>query len=93
MLTAEQLRAARALIRWDQSTVAARAGVSIETIKRLEKMDGPLMSTKSATIHALEQAFRAAGVEFTNGGEPGVKLKRQAPRLAVEPGPADNDEQ
>ncbi|KQO49976.1 helix-turn-helix domain-containing protein [Methylobacterium sp. Leaf85] len=77
MLTAEQLRAARALIRWEQATVADRAGISIETVKRLEKMDGPLMSTKSSTLHAIEEAFRAAGVEFTNGGEPGVKLKRK----------------
>ncbi len=77
MLTAEQLRAARALIRWDQATVAERAGVSIETIKRLEKMDGPLMSTKTSTLHALEEAFRAGGVAFTNGGEPGVKLVRR----------------
>lgn len=76
MLTAEQLRAARALIRWDQATAAERAGVSIETIKRLEKMDGPLLSTKTATLHALEEAFRSAGVAFTNGGEPGVKLVR-----------------
>jgi hypothetical protein len=36
------------------------------------------MSTKSATIHALEAAFREAGVEFTNGGEPGVKLRRRS---------------
>ncbi|GJE45543.1 helix-turn-helix domain-containing protein [Methylobacterium soli] len=77
MLTAEQLRAARALIRWDQSTLAERAGVSTETIKRLEKMDGPLMTTKSGTLHALEEAFRGAGVQFIpqNGGGPGVRLK------------------
>lgn len=79
MLTAEQLRAARALIRWEQSTVAEKAGVSVETVKRLEKMDGPLLSTKSATVHALEAAFREAGVDFTNGGEPGVKLRRKDP--------------
>ena len=78
LLTAEQLRAARALIRWEQSTVAERAGVSVETIKRLEKLDGPLVATKTATILALEAAFREAGVEFTNGGEPGVKLKRRS---------------
>ena len=79
MLTAEQLRAARALIRWEQSTVAEKAGVSVETVKRLEKLDGPLLSTKTATIHALEAAFQEAGVEFTNGGEPGVKLRRKGP--------------
>ncbi|GJE57329.1 helix-turn-helix domain-containing protein [Methylobacterium thuringiense] len=79
MLSAEQLRAARALLRWDQATIADHAGVSIETIKRLEKMDGPLMSTKTATLHVLERAFRAAGVDFIpeNGGGAGVRLRRR----------------
>lgn len=77
MLTAEQLRAARALLRWDQSTIAERAGVSIETIKRLEKMDGPLLSTKTATLHALEKAFEAAGLDFipANGGGAGIRFR------------------
>ncbi|MCJ2031268.1 helix-turn-helix domain-containing protein [Methylobacterium sp. J-043] len=77
MLTAEQLRAARALIRWDQSDIASRAGVSPETIKRLERMDGPLLATKAATLQALRSAFEAAGVEFipANGGGPGVRLR------------------
>jgi transcriptional regulator with XRE-family HTH domain len=78
MLTAEQLRAARALLRWDQATVAERAGVSLETIKRLERLDGPLLATRSSTLDALEKTFRAAGVDFTNGGEPGVKLRKRS---------------
>ena len=32
MLYSEQLRAARALLRWEQSTVAIRAGISVETV-------------------------------------------------------------
>ncbi|MCJ2039049.1 helix-turn-helix domain-containing protein [Methylobacterium sp. J-059] len=79
MLTAEQLRAARGFLRWDQSTVAERAGVSIETIKRLERMDGPLMSTKTATLHAIEEAFRSAGLEFIpeNGGGAGIRFRER----------------
>ncbi|MCJ2085029.1 transcriptional regulator [Methylobacterium sp. E-005] len=76
MLTSEQLRAARAMLRWDQATVAGRAKVSSETVKRLEKMDGPLLATTAATIHALEEAFREAGVEFLTGSDPGVRLRR-----------------
>jgi transcriptional regulator with XRE-family HTH domain len=77
LLTAEQLRAARALLRWDQSTIAEKAGVSIETIKRLERLDGTLLTTKVGTLNAIMKAFRSAGVEFTNGDEPGVKLKKR----------------
>ena len=80
MLTAEQLRAARAMLRWEQSAVADKAGVSVETIKRLERLDGPLSGTRSGTLHAIEAVFRAAGVEFIpeNGGGAGVRLKRRS---------------
>ncbi|MGU3284437.1 transcriptional regulator [Methylobacterium mesophilicum] len=78
MLTSEQLRAARAMLRWDQATVAGRAKVSPETVKRLEKMDGPLLATTVATLNALEEAFRAAGIEFLTGNDPGVRLRRPA---------------
>lgn len=74
MMTAEQLRAARALLRWDQVELAKKAEVSTETIKRLERMDGELIDVRVATLSAIEAAFAAAGVEFTNGGSPGVRL-------------------
>lgn len=78
MLTAEQLRAARALRRWDQAVLAERSGVSVETIKRLEKMDGRLTTTRVATLDALRTALEAAGVIFVaeNGEGPGVRLKK-----------------
>jgi len=78
-LTAEQIRAARALLRWDQATLAKAASVSVETIKRLERMDGPLLATRMATIEALRRALEDAGVEFisANGGGPGVRLKKR----------------
>ena len=76
-MTAEQIRAARALLRWDQATLAKAASVSVETIKRLERIDGPLLATKMATIEALRRALEDAGVEFipAHGGGPGVRLK------------------
>ncbi|RYF13204.1 MAG: transcriptional regulator, partial [Oxalobacteraceae bacterium] len=33
---------------------------------------------RDSTIAAIRAALEAAGVEFTNGGEPGVKLRRQS---------------
>jgi len=79
MLTAEQIRAARALVRWQQSTVAERAEVSLETIKRLERLEGPLEQVRVATIEAIRRAFVEAGVEFIeeNGGGPGVRLQKK----------------
>ena len=79
MLYSEQLRAARALLRREQSTVAAHARVSVETVKRLERLDGPIVAVKVATIEAIRRALEAAGIEFIDPEEgkrgPGVALK------------------
>ncbi len=81
MLTGEQIRAARALVRLDQKDLAARAEVSLPTIKRLEKMDGPV-SGHTGTITAIQSALESAGVVFLPSGEnkdggPGVRLRRE----------------
>lgn len=78
MQTSDQMRAARALIRWDQKTLATEAGISVETIKRLEKMDGTLLAVTGTTLTAIRTALEAAGVIFiaSNGDGPGVRLKR-----------------
>ncbi len=79
-LTGEQLRAARALLRWEQRQLAEAAGVSLETIKRLEKMGGPIGGL-ARTSDAIQAALEAAGVRFIpagdyqGGGGPGVRLK------------------
>lgn len=80
MLTAEQIRAARALLRWEQSELGEKSGVSVETIKRLEKMNGPLTATRVGTVHAIQSALEAAGVVFIpqNGGGAGVRLAKAA---------------
>lgn len=77
MITSEQVRAARALLRIGQVELADLAGVSVETIKRLEKNTGPLKGYK-ATRDALHNALEAAGVEFIpeNGGGAGVRLRK-----------------
>lgn len=70
-----QLRAARALLGWSQTQLAEKAGLSVETIKRLEGMKGPLDATKVSTLESIVKAFDKAGVEFTNGDAPGVRLR------------------
>lgn len=81
MLTAEQLRAARALLRWQQKGLAEAAGISLETVKRLEGLNGPV-SAQTNTVIALQSALEKAGVAFIdeNGGGVGVRLSRRRPR-------------
>jgi transcriptional regulator with XRE-family HTH domain len=68
MMTAEQLRAARAILRFDQKILAERAGVSTETIKRLERQDG-LLQANFDTLRRVKEALELAGVVFTDGGK------------------------
>ena len=79
MLTGEQIRAARALARLEQAELAREAGVSLETVKRLEKVRGPI-SANTATEAGLRRALDAAGVLFIeeNGEGPGVRLRKVA---------------
>ncbi|QBR71910.1 transcriptional regulator [Beijerinckiaceae bacterium] len=75
MITSEQIKAARGLIRWDQRDLSAASGISLPAIKRLEQMPGPL-AAQSRTVDAIVAAFEKAGVEFIaeNGGGAGVRL-------------------
>ena len=75
-LTSEHVRAARALLRWEQKTLAARSGVSLPTIKRLEIQPG-VLSAYAETVLAIRKAFEAAGIEFQNSGELGVRLRKR----------------
>lgn len=77
MLTGEQIRAARALARMEQTALAASSGISVETVKRLERSIGPI-SANTSTEAAIRKAFNEAGVIFLdeNGEGPGVRLRK-----------------
>ncbi|MBZ9885233.1 helix-turn-helix domain-containing protein [Mesorhizobium sp. CA10] len=83
MITAAQMRAARALAGIDQRTLAERAGVSLPTIQRMEASEGVVrgvVDTLMKVIHALDEA----GVELigenqtSERGGRGVRLKATA---------------
>ncbi|WP_292532274.1 transcriptional regulator [Methylocystis sp.] len=78
MMTSEQVRAARALLRWEQRELAEASTVSLPSIQRLETKPGPL-AAQARTIAAIRSALEAAGVEFIeeNGGGPGVRLRKR----------------
>ena len=65
---------ARAALGFGVRELAAAAKVSIDTVARFERGD----ELKERTIDALQRALEAAGVEFTNGDQPGVRLTRVA---------------
>jgi transcriptional regulator with XRE-family HTH domain len=69
-----QCRMARAALGLGVRELAVAAKVSIDTVARFERGE----ELKERTIEALQRALEAAGVEFTNGGKPGVRLARAA---------------
>ena len=78
VLTSELVRAARALLRWEQRDLEAASSVSLPTIKRLESKPGT-MAAHLSTVVALRKALESGGVEFIdeNGGGPGLRLKKR----------------
>jgi transcriptional regulator with XRE-family HTH domain len=76
LFSPSQIRAARALVGWSQSDVAAAAGLSIPTVKRAEADDGIRVSEDA--LVAIASALKKAGVEFIpeNGGGAGVRLRK-----------------
>lgn len=84
MLTAAQMRAARALVGMEQKTLAALSGVSLPTIQRMEASNGVVRGVIE-TLMKVMAALEAAGVEFINegaissGGGRGVRLRRASP--------------
>jgi DNA-binding LacI/PurR family transcriptional regulator len=63
------------MLKWAAHDLAERSGVSLSTIKRMQAADGvPPVSAKS--LELAQRAIEEAGVKFTNGDEPGVKMSR-----------------
>jgi hypothetical protein len=78
LITSNQIRAARALIRWTAQDLADSSGVAISTIKRMEVMEGvPAGNIK--TLSAIQAALEEAGIEFMGSpnDSPGVRLRTQ----------------
>jgi hypothetical protein len=67
LITPEQIRAARALLRLDQATLAQDAGISVVTLRRLEGEDG-LMKVAPGTVDEVRKALEKAGAEFIDRG-------------------------
>ena len=68
-----QCRAARGLIAMDQATLAEAANVSRNVIIDFEK--GRRVPGRN-NLAAIQRVLEKAGVEFTNGDAPGVRLRK-----------------
>ena len=81
LLTAAQMRAARALLGIDQRQLAELAAVSLPTIQRMEASDGNVRGVVDTLVKVVE-ALDRAGVELigdnavSSGGGRGVRLKQ-----------------
>jgi hypothetical protein len=79
MITAGQLRAARALIAIDQRELAALASLAVPTIQRMEASDG-IIRANVDSLMKLISALEGAGIELiaegaiSQGGGRGVRL-------------------
>ena len=67
MITAVQLRAARALAGIDQRQLASLSGLSVPTIQRMEASEGVVRGSADSLLKLIE-ALRAAGVELIAQG-------------------------
>ncbi|WP_210241552.1 helix-turn-helix domain-containing protein [Mesorhizobium sp. B2-5-4] len=75
-MTPVQCRMARAALDWGVLDLAKKAGISTQTIVRLERGD----ALKQPTLDRIRETFEGAGVAFIpeNGGGPGVRLARRS---------------
>jgi transcriptional regulator with XRE-family HTH domain len=80
MITAAQMRAARALLGIDQRELAQRSGLSLPTIQRMEGSDGVVRGNVDSLMKLVD-ALAANGIELigdgatSSGAGRGVRLK------------------
>jgi transcriptional regulator with XRE-family HTH domain len=82
---------ARAALGWSTQELAKAADVGVNTVNRFEAGQDARVSS----VDKMRRALELAGVEFTNGNAPGVKLHKAGARVATIPLEdlnAENDE-
>ncbi len=79
MLTAEQIRAARAAVGWTAEQLAEASGIVRRTVVAIERADG-VPSSNAQTLHKIKSALEAAGIEFigTPDDGPGIRIHNQS---------------
>jgi transcriptional regulator with XRE-family HTH domain len=80
-VTPEQVKTARELLGWSQAELAAKVGVSETAITLFEREKRRLLVLDSK---ALRSALESAGVEFTNFGEPGARVRPEYAGMSLD---------
>jgi transcriptional regulator with XRE-family HTH domain len=77
MISSDQIRAAKAILRWSGERLAKESGVSLSTIRRVEAAEGVPEMQNLKTIIAIKKTLESAGVEFIGSPDdrPGVRLR------------------
>lgn len=72
-VTPAQIRMARAALGWSVRDLGEKAGISANTVSRIETG----ADAKASTMNAMQRALEAGGVQFIpeNGGGAGVRLR------------------
>lgn len=76
MITARQIKAARALLGWSQQDLADRAIISLNALTRLERSQ---VDSRLSTLQAVETALIRGGVEFIAPNEKGEGVRLRTP--------------
>ena len=76
MITARQIKAARALLGWSQQELADRAIVSLNALTRLERGQ---VDSRQSTVRSVESALIKGGVELIPAEEKGEGVRLVKP--------------
>lgn len=83
-MTGEQLRAARAMLRLEQTQLALEAEISVETLKRFEAATGEIKG-RHDNIQNVHDALVARGIEFIDG-KSDDRMGGMGVKFALDPG-------
>ena len=81
MISTNQLRAARVLLRWTAQDLADASGVGVATIRRIEVMEGFPLRRHARTLVAIRVALEAAGIEFIESSNGGIGVMLHEKKL------------
>ena len=83
-MTPDQMKAARDLLGWSRTRLAAWSDTSYQTVRTFEltgrvvPLNGNGRAKPSDPVATIRATLEAAGVEFTNGDARGVRLRKQS---------------
>ena len=74
MITSDQIRAARALLRWSGKDLSERTGLGFSTLMRLETLEG-VPGAQAKTLETIQKTLEEAGIEFIGSPENGAGVR------------------